>query len=119
MTPTEGRDSLRCMVTEDGETIIVRRYSGIGAARVAITPEATTLARVKGYQAKELVGAIVQGDQEVVALVETGSLLAALLPLSNADKLVIDGREVAIKAVDHKSRSLKGDVFGLNITAAG
>lgn len=50
-------------------------------------PEAVTRARPIGYDPKELVGILVQGDQNVITLVEAGLLLAALLPLSNDDKL--------------------------------
>lgn len=119
MTAAEARDSLRAQLSEIGQTITVRRYAGIGDARAPISPEATTLARPMGYQPKDLVGSITQGDRRVTVLVETNSLLAAMLPLSDDDKLVIRGVEVAIKSVDHDTRSIKGEIFGLDIQAAG
>jgi hypothetical protein len=69
-----------------------------------------------GYQPKELIGAIVQGDRKVIALIDA---LGALLPLTTTDKLVIRGREVAIKAVDDNTRRIGGTLIALEIQAAG
>lgn len=107
-----------------GKTIKVRRWSGVGPARTKV--EATIKARVLGYTPDELIGAIVQGDQRIIALNDPAALvpdgmvsLASLLPLSNTDKLVIDGREVAIKAVDRNTINVGDEVIALLIQAAG
>lgn len=107
-----------------GKTIKVRRWSGVGAARTKV--EATIKARVLGYTPDELIGAIVQGDQRVIALNDPDAVvpdgmvsLTSLLPLSNTDKLVIDGREVAIKAVDKNTINVGDEVIAILIQAAG
>jgi hypothetical protein len=106
--------SHRAFINEIGEDIIVRRYTGVAPNRVA--HDTTTRARVMGYQPKELIGAIVQGDRKVIALIDA---LGALLPLTTTDKLVIRGREVAIKAVDDNTRRIGGTLIALEIQAAG
>lgn len=107
-----------------GTTIQVRRWSGVGAARTKV--EASIKARVLGYTPDELIGAIVQGDQRVIALnnpaaaVPEGMVaLSTLLPLSNTDKLVIEGREVSIKAVDKNTIKVGDVLIAIFIQAAG
>lgn len=114
MTAEEALAQHQSFISELGEDVVIRRYTGTGPARVAI--DTATRARVMGYQPKDLVGAIVQGDRRVIALVDT---LSAVLPLSTNDKLVIRGREVAIKAVDDNTRRIGGTLIALEITAAG
>jgi hypothetical protein len=114
MTPAEAIASHQKFIAELGETILVRRYSGTGAARTKV--DVATTARVMGYAPRDLVGSITQGDRRVIALADT---LAALLPLTNSDKLVIRGREVAIKAVDDNTRRIAGTLIALEIQAAG
>lgn len=114
MTPDQALASHRKFLGEVGEDIIVRRYTGVAPNRVP--HDTSARARVMGYQPKDLVGAIVQGDRKVIALVDT---LSAVLPLTTNDKLVIRGREVAIKAVDDNTRRIGGVLIALEITAAG
>jgi hypothetical protein len=125
LTPAESLASHRAFMAELGETVLVRRYSGAGAARSKV--EASILARVMGYAPKDLVGTIVQGDRRVIALNDPAAVvpagkvaLASLLPLNDAtDKLVIRGREAAIKAVDDNTRRIAGVLIALEIQAAG
>lgn len=114
MSAQEILAAYRRSMDEVGEDIIVRRYTGVAPSRVS--HDTTTRARVMGYQPKDLVGAIVQGDRKVIALVDT---LSAVLPLKTSDKLVIRGLEVSIKAVDDNSRRIGGVLIALEITAAG
>jgi hypothetical protein len=114
MTADEALAQHRAFLAEIGEDIVVRRYSGTGPTRTAT--DVTTRARVTGYQPRELVGAIVQGDRKVIALADN---VAALLPLTTTDKLVIRGHEVAIKAVDDNTRRISGVLIALEIQAAG
>ena len=114
MTPDEALDMYRRQIAEHGETVTVRRWSGPAAARVAT--DVATLARVAGYQPREIVGPVIAGDCRVIALVDT---LGALLPLTTADKLVIRGREVAIKGIDDNTRRIAGTLIAIEIQAAG
>lgn len=114
MTPAVALDSHRRFLAEGGEDIIVRRWSGPSGARVAT--DVTALARVMGYLSREIVGPVLVGDRKVIMLVDT---LGALLPLTTADKLMIRGREVAIKAVDDNTRRVQGVLIALEIQVAG
>jgi hypothetical protein len=103
----------------------VRRYAGKGVSR-AVTAEASALARVAMYKPEQLVGGIVQGDRKVIVLndpaatVASGQVaLATMLPLSNDDKLVISGREVAIQGVDDQTRRIQGVLVALEIQVRG
>lgn len=104
----------RRMIAEVGETISVRRYSGTGPARTYVDTQAK--ARVTGYAPRDLVGAIVQGDRRVIVLADT---LSGVLPISTSDKLVVRGRELAIKAVNDSTRRTGGVLIALEIQAAG
>lgn len=114
MTADEALAQHRDWLNEIGEDIVVRRYSGAGPTRA--NTDVTTRARVMGYQPQDLVGSIVQGDRRVIALADS---LGVLLPLTTADKLVIRGREVAIKSVDDNTRRIAGVLVALEIQAAG
>lgn len=114
MTPAESLASHRAFMAELGETVTVRRYSGTGPGRPHVDTAAQ--ARVTGYTPQDLVGTIVQGDRKLIMLVDT---LAAVLPLSTTDKLVIRGREVRIKAVDDNTRRIAGVLIALEIQAEG
>lgn len=76
------------------ETIIVRRYTGAGANRPKF--DAEVRGKAWGYSAKELVGAIQQGDQRVIVLVDDLIAKGFALPITSADKVVVKGREIAI-----------------------
>ena len=52
----------------------------------------------------------------MIALVDT---LSAILPLTNDDKLVIRGAEVAILAVDDETRRIHGTLIALEIQVRG
>lgn len=114
MTPAESLASHRAFMAELGENILVRRYSGTAPTRTHV--DTAAMARVMGYQPKDLVGAIVQGDRRVIMLVDT---LAAVLPLRTSDKLVIRGIETSIKAIDDNTRRIAGTLIALDIQAEG
>jgi hypothetical protein len=97
-----------------GEDIAMRRFSGTPQSRTHA--DTTVRAKVAGYEPTELIGSIVQGDRKVICLVDT---LSGLLPVTTADKLVIRGKEVAIKAVDDSTRRVDGTLIALEIQAAG
>jgi hypothetical protein len=59
MTPSQALQSYRRAMSQVGETVTVRRYAGKGPARTAAA-EADALARIMGFEAKEIVGAVQQ-----------------------------------------------------------
>ena len=125
MTPDESLDQHIRALEESGETVLVRRYAGVGPAR-AIAKEAAVLAKVKGYQPAELVGEIRQGDRHVILLndpsaaVPVGQVaLSTMLPLTDRDFLVIAGAEVSIKGVDDATRRIQGQVIAFELQVRG
>lgn len=124
MTPKQALAMHRRQFAAHGEDILIRRYSGAGTPRPKV--EATVRARVMGYEPKELVGTIVQGDRKIIALVDPDAMvpsgmvaLSTLLPLNNNDKAVVRGKELAIKAIDDNTRRIAGTLIALEIQAAG
>lgn len=107
-------ESHRRMISAVGEEVLVRRFTGSGSPRPKA--DTATMARVMGYQPNQLVGSIVQGDVKVIALVDT---LASLLPLTTADKVVVRGKELAIKGIDANTRRIGGTLIALEIQAGG
>ena len=114
MTPDQAKLQLRKFLNEIGEDIIVRRYVGFGDAREA--QDKPTRARVMGYQPKDLVGSIAQGDRRVIVHADD---IASLLPLTDADKVVIRDRECAIKGIDDNTRRIAGVLVGVDLQVAG
>ncbi|WP_249225651.1 hypothetical protein [Tardiphaga alba] len=114
MTPAAALDMHRRFIQEVGEDILIRRYTGTGSPRPKT--DTATRARVMGYEPKELVGSIVQGDRKIIALVDD---LAGILPITTNDKAVVRGKELAIKAVDDSTRRIAGTLIALEIQAGG
>lgn len=107
-----------------GEVIIIRRYTGTGTNRPKI--DRTVRARVVGYRPQELVGTIVQGDRQIIALAAdvteptTDSPPQQItLPLLNSDKVVVRGKELQIISVDDSTRRVHGELIALEIQARG
>lgn len=103
----------RQQIDRVGQTVAIRRYTGTGPARTYA--DTATKAYVRNYASSELVGAIVQGDQIAIALVDD---LAEILPVTTNDKFVISGEvEKAIKNV--RKRRVGDTLIALEIHAAG
>ncbi|UGY03147.1 hypothetical protein [Bradyrhizobium quebecense] len=125
MTPDESLDQHIRALEESGETVLVRRYTGVGPVR-AVAKEAAVPAKVKGYDPAEIVGEIRQGDRHVILLndpaapVPAGKVaLSTMLPLTDRDFLVIAGAEVSIKGVDDATRRIQGQVIAFELQVRG
>lgn len=120
MTAEEALASHRAMLAEIGEDIVIRRYTGPAEPDGRPKTDVTTRARVTGYQPRELIGGIMQGDRKIIALVDT---LGDLLPLASGatsnDKVVVRGEELGIVAVDDSTRRIGGALIALEIQARG
>lgn len=114
MTPDNILAQYRIAMARVGEDVIIRRYSGTGAARTH--SDVTTKARVMSYQPSELTGEVVQGDVKVIALVDA---LSGVLPLRTTDFVVIRGAEKSIKGVDDNTRRVEGVLIALEIHVKG
>lgn len=118
MTPARVRAVYKRLLRLYGETIYFRRYAGTGEARVPI--DYAVKARVVDFNPDELVGGIVQGDRNIIALAEDVEDSGFTLPfVATADKVVIRGRELAVKAVDDNTRRIAGELIAYEIRAGG
>lgn len=120
MNAAEALASHRAMLAEVGEDIVIRRYSGPAGPDGRPKTDVTTRARVTGYQPRELVGGIVQGDRKVIALVDSlGAILPLIAGASSNDKVVVRGEELGIVAVDDSTRRIGGTLIAIEIQARG
>jgi hypothetical protein len=117
MTPDQIKNAYRLALSQF-EVVLFRRYTGTGALRTAT--DYPVRARVLGYQPDELTGGIVQGERRVIALAEDILNTGFVLPLTEtADKIVIRGRELAVKAVDDNTRRVGGELIAFDIRCGG
>lgn len=100
-----------------GETVLIRRYYGIGTPRSKY--EKAALARVAAYDAEELVGAIVQGDQKIILLAEDLESGPVTLPLLISDKVVVRGKELQIVSIDANTRRVGGSLCAYELQVRG
>ncbi len=114
MNAEEAIASHAAFIGEIGETIYIRRFTGVAPSRTS--HDTATTARVMGYRPNQLVGPIVQGDRRVIALVDT---LSSVLPLTTNDFCVVRGKQLAIKAVDDSTRRIGGTLIALEIQVGG
>lgn len=100
-----------------GKPLHIRRYTGTGTNRPRF--DAEVRARITGYAPDELVGTITQGDRKVIFLAE--DLIAAHFPtpITTSDKVVEDGKELAIIAPDKSTREVQGVLIAYEMTVRG
>jgi hypothetical protein len=120
MTPEAARATYRRLIGENGETVLIRRYTGTGSG-ARPTSEWSGRARVIGYDAAELIGGIVQGDRRIILLHEDLVAGGCPLPIQTGAnwKAVVRGVELQIKAVDDNTRRIAGELIAHEIRAGG
>jgi len=117
MTPAETRAAYSLNMDAVGETITIRRFTGTGVGRVA--SDTDVRARVTGYDYRELVGTIQQGDRKVIVLYEDLIGAGFAVPVLPTDKIVLRGTMISIVTVDDSTRRLQGELMAYEIQARG
>jgi|SRR5262245_10820979 len=117
MTPDEVRQSYSANMDAVGETIVIRRFTGTGVGRVAVDTDVR--ARVTGYDYRELVGTIQQGDRKLIVLVEDLVNAGFAVPVTPTDKVVLRGTMISIVTVDDSTRRIQGELIAYEIQARG
>ena len=102
MTSDEVIASYRAFLTEAGETVAIRRYTGSGSTRTPVDTNA--LGRIVAFEPHELVGLVIQGDQKAIVFAKDLTDAGFEEPIRDSDKLVVRGNEFAIQAVDDNTR---------------
>ena len=100
------------------DRVTFRRYTGAGESRPFVEAR-DVRSHVAGYQPHELIGSIIQGDRKVIALVADLVDRKFVLPLTVNDKVIVDGKELAIIAPDGNTRSVNGELVAYEIQARG
>lgn len=100
------------------DIVSVRRYTGSGSNRPRFDAE-NIRANVTGSAPHKLIGTIVQGDRKILLLVDDLIEKQFALPVTTNDKVVVDGRELAIMAVDASTRQVNGVLIAYEIQARG
>lgn len=117
MNPEETKQSYIAAMDAAGETVSIRRFTGTGVGRTHVDTDVR--ARVVGYQERELVGGIQQGDRK--AIVPADDLVDAgfTMPVTANDKLILRGRQLSIVSVDDSTRRIQGVLIAYEIQARG
>lgn len=115
MTPQQIRADYAATFDRVGEFVVVRRFTGAGQNRPRFDYEAR--ARVMGFDPRDLVGNIIEGDRKVILLAEDLIAAQCPLPLVVGDNLkaVVRGKEVSIKAVDDNTRRVAGVLIAIEL----
>ena len=100
------------------EIVTIRRYTGSGANRPRFDAE-NIAARVAGYTPHELIGTIIQGDRKIIVLVDDLIQRQFALPVTTNDKVVVEGKELAIIAVDGSTRKVDDVLIAYELQARG
>lgn len=119
MTPDQAK-AMYLRRLGDFEIVSIRVYTGAGASRPRFDYEGLR-ARVVEFNPDELVGTIVQGDRKVIVLAEDVTAAGVPLPfaIGTNTKMVIRGKELAIKAVDDNTRRLGGELIAYEMQVGG
>ncbi|WP_292682117.1 hypothetical protein [Mesorhizobium sp.] len=124
LTPQEIRDAYRDSLLRVGElntdgtrAVAIRRYGGSGADRPFA--DVPVLARVVGYEAKELVDPIVQGDRRLIVYGPDLEDAGFSFPVRKNDKVVIRGKEVNIESPDDNTRRVAGVLIAIEMRVRG
>lgn len=116
MTPDSARAHYRRMMNgAGGEEIAIRIYTGTGSGRPYV--DHTMRARVRAYEAQELVGPIVQGDFEIILLAEDVTAAGVTLSTGANCKAFVRSKEAQIKRIDDNTRRINGTLVAYEMTA--
>lgn len=118
MTPAAAKAAYRRALPGVGETVTIRRYSGVGNAR-AVAASAEVRARVVAGDGLQLVGQVQETRRKVIILAEDLAAAAVTLPLRPTDRLAIRGEEVGIVSIDDNTRRVAGELIAYELTVRG
>lgn len=117
MTPEESRAAHRRMIDKHGEQVFIRRYDGTGTSRARF--EAEVQARIVAYDPEQLVGAVQEGDQKLIVMVEDLEAHQFPFPVRKDDKAIVRGKHLNIEAADDNTRRIAGELIALELRVRG
>jgi hypothetical protein len=98
------------------QTIFIRRFTGSGANRLFFDYKCR--GDVRGYEARELVGSIQQGDRRVLALAEDLLAQDFMPPVTASDAVIMEGKQIAIIAPGAR-RAADGEILAWDLQTRG
>lgn len=119
MTPDQAK-AMYVRRLGDFETVSIRIYTGVGSSRPRFDYEPIR-ARPVNFSPDELLGGLIQGDRNVIVLADDVANAGVPLPLRTGEntKMVIRGRELAIKAINDNTRRLAGELIAYEMVVTG
>lgn len=118
MTPARVRAIYKRLLRLYGETVYFRRYAGTGQVRTST--DYPVKARIREYRPDELIGGIVQGQRDVIALAEDVENSGFPLPfVATVDYVVIRGAQIIIASVDDNTCRIGDTLIAYEIRAGG
>jgi len=76
------------------QPLTVKRYTGAGVNRPSF--ETAVRGNARQFSSAELLADIRQGDYQVILLMEDLIAQQFALPVTSADKIVVDGKEISV-----------------------
>lgn len=114
MTPAATKAAYARQFLAHGETVMLRRLSGVGAGDYAAR------ARIVNFEPSDLIGSIQQGRRKAIVLAEDIAASGFPLPiLPKQDRLIWAGKTLVIRAVDDATRRVQGVAMAYELELAG
>lgn len=111
MTPAQAKAMYRRQMAIAGETILLRRK---GRADVAVR------ARSMGLNVSDVAGVVQQGARVLIVLAEDVAKVGFPIPFqANVDRVVWNGRTLAITYADDARRRIAGEVIAYELHVSG
>ncbi len=107
----------RRAIARYGEPVVFRRFTGAGSNRPQFNAEIR--ARVTGYEPKDLIGGIQQGDRRVLVLVADVLERQIAMPITTSDFIVVRGRQCAIFSLDDSTHRDGTELIALEMGVRG
>lgn len=101
----------------DFETILIRRYTGSGSTRPRF--DVPCRARVTGFTPQEMVAGIQQADRKAIVLHDDLIDAGFVLPITNSDFAVVQGKQHAIRVPDNATRRVAGVTVAYELVLIG
>ncbi len=110
------KSQYRRTIDRHGEAVVFRRFTGSGPNRPQVNVEIR--GRVTGYDPQDMIAGIQQGDRKVLVL--AADLIANNIgTVTNADFIVVRGRQCAIFSIDDSTHRLGAQLIAYELGVRG
>lgn len=99
--------------------VVIRRYTGSGPSRTPADVTCRASVKADNMQSNQLADNVKELTYRAVVLVEDLVAGGFALPMTTADKMVFDGKEMAISFPDRATRTVGETLLAYNVRARG